>query len=99
VFNPFIRPEDCHYANAAIPSSAATTHGATPRKIPPCRTRAGAIVAASVFNLGGGPHLGFGEAVMSPEEMRAFREGKFATWATFLAASSKHPPTKLPIDK
>jgi hypothetical protein len=43
--------------------------------------------------------LGFGEAVMSPEEMRAFREGKFATWATFLAASSKHPPTKLPIDK
>ena len=32
---------------------------------------------------------GFGEAVMSPDEMRAFREGKFATWATFLAGSSK----------
>jgi imidazolonepropionase-like amidohydrolase len=31
---------------------------------------------------------GFGEAVMS-QEMRAFREGKFATWATFLAASGK----------
>jgi hypothetical protein len=32
---------------------------------------------------------GFGEAVMSPDEMRAFREGKLATWATFLAASGK----------
>jgi Amidohydrolase family len=32
---------------------------------------------------------GFGEAAMSPDEMRAFREGKFATWATFLAGSSK----------
>ena len=32
---------------------------------------------------------GFGEAMMSPEEMRSFREGKFATWATFLAASGK----------
>jgi hypothetical protein len=32
---------------------------------------------------------GFGEAVMSPDEMRAFREGKYATWATFLAGSGK----------
>ena len=27
---------------------------------------------------------GFGEAVMSPEQLRSFREGKFLTWATFL---------------
>jgi Amidohydrolase family len=32
---------------------------------------------------------GFGEAMMSPDEMRAFREGKFATWATFLVGSGK----------
>jgi Amidohydrolase family len=32
---------------------------------------------------------GFGEAVMSPDEMHAFREGKYATWATFLAGSGK----------
>jgi imidazolonepropionase-like amidohydrolase len=32
---------------------------------------------------------GFGEALMSPDEMRAFRNGEFATWATFLVASSK----------
>jgi Amidohydrolase family len=32
---------------------------------------------------------GFGEAMMSLDEMRAFRDGKFATWATFLVGSSK----------
>jgi amidohydrolase family protein len=32
---------------------------------------------------------GFGEAVMSPEQLRSFREGKFLTWATFLTGSSK----------
>jgi hypothetical protein len=30
---------------------------------------------------------GFGEAVMSPDELRSFREGKFLTWATFLTGS------------
>jgi hypothetical protein len=32
---------------------------------------------------------GFAEAVMSPDELRSFREGKFATWATFLVGSDK----------
>jgi Amidohydrolase family len=32
---------------------------------------------------------GFGEAVMSPEQLRSFREGKFLTWATFLTDSNK----------
>jgi Amidohydrolase family len=32
---------------------------------------------------------GFGEAVMSPEQLQAFREGKFLTWATFLNDWSK----------
>ena len=27
---------------------------------------------------------GFGEALMTPDEHRAFREGKYLTWATFL---------------
>jgi hypothetical protein len=27
---------------------------------------------------------GFGEAVMSPEQLHSFREGKFLTWATFM---------------
>src|SRR5439155_27122428 len=27
---------------------------------------------------------GFAEAVMSPEQLRSFRDGKFLTWATFL---------------
>jgi len=32
---------------------------------------------------------GFGEAVMSPDQLRSFREGKFLTWATFLTDWSK----------
>jgi imidazolonepropionase-like amidohydrolase len=32
---------------------------------------------------------GFGEAVMSPDELTAFRQGKFMTWATFLTDWSK----------
>src|SRR5438552_13733797 len=28
---------------------------------------------------------GFAEALMSPEQLRSFREGKFLTWATFLS--------------
>src|SRR5262245_41831786 len=32
---------------------------------------------------------GFGEAMMSPEQLQAFREGKFLTWATFLNDWSK----------
>jgi len=32
---------------------------------------------------------GFGEAVMSPEQLRSFREGKFLTWATFLTDWNK----------
>ncbi len=32
---------------------------------------------------------GFGEAVMSPDQLRSFREGKFLTWATFLTDFSK----------
>ena len=32
---------------------------------------------------------GFGEAVMSPDELRSFRQGKFLTWATFLTDWSK----------
>jgi Amidohydrolase family len=35
---------------------------------------------------------GFGEAVMSPDELRAFRTGKFLTWATFLTDWSKLDP-------
>ena len=32
---------------------------------------------------------GFAEAVMSPEQLRSFKEGKFLTWATFLTDWSK----------
>jgi imidazolonepropionase-like amidohydrolase len=32
---------------------------------------------------------GFGEAVMSPDELRSFRQGKFLTWATFLTDWSR----------
>jgi hypothetical protein len=32
---------------------------------------------------------GFAEAVMSPEQLRSFKEGKFLTWATFLSDWSK----------
>jgi imidazolonepropionase-like amidohydrolase len=32
---------------------------------------------------------GFAEAVMTPDELRAFRQGKFLTWATFLTDWSK----------
>ncbi len=32
---------------------------------------------------------GFGEAVMSPEQLRSFREGKFLTWATFMTDWSR----------
>ena len=32
---------------------------------------------------------GFGEALMSPDELRSFRQGKFLTWATLLVGSSK----------
>jgi hypothetical protein len=32
---------------------------------------------------------GFGQAVMSPQELRAFQEGKFLTWATFMNDKSR----------
>jgi imidazolonepropionase-like amidohydrolase len=35
---------------------------------------------------------GFAEAVMTPDELRAFRQGKFLTWATFLTDWSKLDP-------
>jgi hypothetical protein len=35
---------------------------------------------------------GFAEAVMTPDELRSFRQGKFLTWATFLTDWSKLDP-------
>ncbi len=35
---------------------------------------------------------GFGEALMTPDEHRAFREGKYLTWATFLTDQKRIQP-------
>ena len=35
---------------------------------------------------------GFSEALMTPEELRSFREGKYLTWATFLTDQKRIQP-------